>query len=226
MLAQGDRRGHVAADYRGEVYAIARYTGVRTAEVKARLGDAAQLPTIEQAEAAIASRITGMLNHHAQEITAKIHAETTRFTARRTEIVRAQRDERAQLAKAQRERWDQEARERAHRLRRGLRGLWDRLTGRHRDVTRQNEFEAQRAQERDRKEKDALIHHQLAARRALHAGIKQACLAQTEQLAALNRDIAEFMRRAGRAPVPERNDSSRGQSRKQRNRDQDRGPES
>jgi hypothetical protein len=39
-LACGDskRRGHVAVDWRGEVYAIARYTGQRTKDVRARLG--------------------------------------------------------------------------------------------------------------------------------------------------------------------------------------------
>jgi hypothetical protein len=30
MLARGDRRGFVAVDYRGEVYAVARQAGVKT----------------------------------------------------------------------------------------------------------------------------------------------------------------------------------------------------
>ena len=38
-LARGDRRGHVAVDFRGEVYAISQYVGARTKEVKERLGD-------------------------------------------------------------------------------------------------------------------------------------------------------------------------------------------
>lgn len=33
ILARGDRRGFVAVDYRGETYAIARYTEVKTKEV-------------------------------------------------------------------------------------------------------------------------------------------------------------------------------------------------
>ena len=52
-LARGDRRGYVAVDYRGEVYAIAKYTGIKTREVSVRLGDEKELPSIEQAKSAI-----------------------------------------------------------------------------------------------------------------------------------------------------------------------------
>lgn len=36
-------------DYRGEVYGIARSFGVRTAQVKARLGDPEKLPSVAEA---------------------------------------------------------------------------------------------------------------------------------------------------------------------------------
>src|SRR5690606_27871390 len=64
-LARGDRRGYVAVDYRGEVYAIARYAGVPTKQVRERLGDASQLPSVEQAKDEIARRMSGMLKIHA-----------------------------------------------------------------------------------------------------------------------------------------------------------------
>lgn len=37
VLARGDRRGFVAVDYQGEVYAIAKYTGTRTKAVREKL---------------------------------------------------------------------------------------------------------------------------------------------------------------------------------------------
>ncbi len=49
ILACGDRRGFVAVDNQGEVYAVARYVGVRTKEAGARLGDLDDLPSVEQA---------------------------------------------------------------------------------------------------------------------------------------------------------------------------------
>jgi hypothetical protein len=48
VLARGDRRGYVVLDYRGEVYAVARYAGVKTKDVRKRLGDPKELPSIDQ----------------------------------------------------------------------------------------------------------------------------------------------------------------------------------
>jgi hypothetical protein len=38
-LACGDRRGFVALDFRGEIYAVSKWVGIRTKDVKAKLGD-------------------------------------------------------------------------------------------------------------------------------------------------------------------------------------------
>ncbi len=43
-LARGDRRGFVAIDYRGEIYSIARWAGVKTKNIRQRLGDEKSLP--------------------------------------------------------------------------------------------------------------------------------------------------------------------------------------
>lgn len=48
VLARGDRRGYVAVDALGEIYSIPRMAGVKTREVRARLGDPALLPSIEE----------------------------------------------------------------------------------------------------------------------------------------------------------------------------------
>jgi len=37
-LAKGDRRGHVAVDSQGEIYAISRWVGIKAKDVRARLG--------------------------------------------------------------------------------------------------------------------------------------------------------------------------------------------
>src|SRR3546814_3048805 len=47
-LARGDRRGFVAVDMKGEVYAVARWAGVKTKDVRARLGDEKALPSVDQ----------------------------------------------------------------------------------------------------------------------------------------------------------------------------------
>lgn len=58
MLARGDRRGFVAVDYRGEVYAVARQAGVKSKDVVARLGEPEAFPSAEEARFGIAARMS------------------------------------------------------------------------------------------------------------------------------------------------------------------------
>ncbi|MBD3805345.1 MAG: relaxase/mobilization nuclease domain-containing protein, partial [Thioclava sp.] len=60
-LARGDRRGFVAVDYRGEVYAVARQAGVKTKDVAERLGDPENVPSVDEAQKAIAARMSERL---------------------------------------------------------------------------------------------------------------------------------------------------------------------
>ena len=53
-LAQGDRRGFVAVDWRGEIYAVSRYAGIKTKEVRNKLGEPEQLPTVAETKERIA----------------------------------------------------------------------------------------------------------------------------------------------------------------------------
>jgi hypothetical protein len=50
-LARGDLRGFVAVDAHGEVYSLSRWCGVKTKELRSRLGDGADLPDVEAAPA-------------------------------------------------------------------------------------------------------------------------------------------------------------------------------
>ncbi len=199
-LARGDRRGYVAVDYRGEVYAIAKYVGVRTKQVRSRLGDASNLPSVEQAKTAISSRMSNMLRQHVEEIEKRRDAASASLSFRRTEIVQRQRAERTALDKSHEERTAREAVERSQRLRKGFRGLWDRLIGQHAKAKRQNEFETAQSVQRDRAEKERLISRQLDERRTLHQQIKWGRQANTKELEELHRDIAGYMQMAGKEP--------------------------
>ena len=55
----------------------------------------------------------------------------------------------------------------------GLRGFFDRLTGQHRRIKKQNERECEQARLRDEKEKDALIFRQLGQCQGLQARIER-----------------------------------------------------
>ena len=56
--------GYVAVDYRDEPYAIAKYTGIKTKEVRQRLGDPKDLPSISQVRAEIGRQFSEKLRRH------------------------------------------------------------------------------------------------------------------------------------------------------------------
>jgi hypothetical protein len=228
-LARGDRRGHVAVDYRGEVYAIARTTGQKTKDVRSRLGDEKALPSVDEAKADHASRMTDMLRRHIKDAEDRRRTETEKLAARRKETVERQRQQRAELQKQQQTRLATETRERTQRFSRGFRGLWDRLTGKHTKIKQQNEREAQLSQQRDKDERDKLTFRQLDERQSLHRQIRQQRQLHRQQVAELHRDVADFSRVPSREPpkVKElfnQRANQKPEYARTRQRDRDRGP--
>jgi hypothetical protein len=199
-LAQGDRRGYVALDYKGEVYAISRWCGIRTKQVKARLGDPVALPKVEQTKARISERMTGTLRRHVREAEEAFQKEAATLAFRKADLVQRQRAERQQIRERQEARWTEETNARARRLPLGLKGLWFRITGKYGRIRRQNEEEAARGRLRDRAERQALIERQLAERQVLQKTIVRARRALIREIAQIYRDIGRYLRMEGKEP--------------------------
>lgn len=168
-LAKGDRRGHVAVDMHGEVYSIARMTGVKTKAVRARLGEPDELPSVDQCKAEFAQSITGRLQQLHDEQERKRREQEEKDRKAREQLVREQREARRRLIETQQARQDREVQIRQARYNRGLRGLVDRFTGKHAKVRAQNEAETLQAQARDASERDKLIFQHIEQRKALRA---------------------------------------------------------
>jgi hypothetical protein len=169
ILAQGDRRGFVAIDRQGEVYALARWSGIKTKDVKARLGDPKDLPTVEDAQAQNAREMTPALERLRSELDAKRTQTKEVAHQQRAALVKRQRAERHALETKQEARMLAETKERQSRFRSGLSGLWDRLRGEHAKIRDRNALEAYDSLLRDRQEKDALIAAHLDQRGSLKA---------------------------------------------------------
>jgi len=193
-LARGDRRGYVAIDYRGEIYAIAQYTGVKTKDVAKRLGNAKELPSVEQAKAGIAARMTEALKKRVREVEAGHKTQSAALAFRKANLVERQRKERALLDEQHAKRWAKEEQARAARLSKGFRGLWDRLTGKYAEFRRQNEAETLKALQRDRTEKDGLIFSHIEERQLFHKQRNELRAAQARQVEGLHHDIATYVR--------------------------------
>tara|TARA_R110001606_G_scaffold399304_1_gene584244 strand:- start:17371 stop:18792 length:1422 start_codon:yes stop_codon:yes gene_type:complete len=171
ILARGDRRGHVAVTHDGEVLSIARYTAKKAKEVRAKLGEPDGLASVEDAKAQMAQDMQSAYTRHIEEARKKTAEEKAELDNKRQAMTAAHVSERTKLDTAQKDRWTRETRERQERLNKGLRGLWDRMTGEYRRTQARNEQEAFTAIKRDRAQRDDLVSAQLNERQGLQTQI-------------------------------------------------------
>ena len=221
-LARGDRRGFVAVDYRGEVYAVARLAGVRTKEISARLGDPNDLPSVQQAQTNIADHMTDRIKSfiHQTELEAGRGRKALEF--QRSEMVGRHRQERRDQKQAQERRWTAETNARATQLQRGFSGIWQRITGKHNRIKEQNERAAWNALLRDRAERDGLIVDQLDERNALQQEIREQRERQQADLLLLREDIVRYQEMGLSERSLERREPDREGRKRTRGRDRGR----
>ena len=166
-LAKGDRRGFVAVDWRGEVYSLSRWLSVKTKELKARLGEPAQFKSVEDVKAGLDQKMAAQLDQFEDKLKEKHQRQIAPFVKQKERLVQRHQDERKELAEEQAQRQAQDMRNRLARFNAGLRALWDRMTGKHAQIKKQNEAEAWQAHLRDRKQREELIEKQLSERQKL-----------------------------------------------------------
>ena len=171
-LAKGDRRGHIALSPEGEVFSVARMVGKKAKDVRARLGDPERLPDVSAAKAQLAKDLSATFKRHMREADEQKRRDLAPLESRRQAMVQAQQQERARLKASQQERWTAEIAERQSRFRSGARGIWDRLSGKHAEIRKENERDAYSALARDRAQRQSLIDAQMQDRQALQTGIK------------------------------------------------------
>lgn len=173
-LARGDRRSFVAIDHLGEVYAIARWADLKTKEVNARLGDPETFSSVDEVKTRLAQQVDAKLQRFAFEARSEFDQARLGLHDHKRKLVQWQRHERRIQMDLQAVRHIEEMRIRHERFSKGLlKGIWDRITGRHAAIRRQNEEELSRSMQRDEAERQALIDRQLQERRALHRQIRE-----------------------------------------------------
>ena len=168
-LAQGDRRGHVAIDIDGNIFAVSRAVGVKAKDVRTKLGDAEQLPTVHGMQNTIASAVAEKLKAFVDVQNHKLKNVEQAFEIERRALVKEQRNVRQALVKKQAYRRKTETEVRASRLPRGLKALWFRVTGAYGKIKRESETEAANCRRRDQAELARLVENQLGERRELRS---------------------------------------------------------
>ena len=167
FLAQGDRRGFVAVDLSGEIFSVARWSGVKAKDVRGRLGEPDNLPTVAAVKEQLRQRLTDRLRALSRESNAEQKQEMVPLLANRAHMIHAHRRERLMLREKQDARWNTEQKDRNNRLSTGLAGLWDSITGKAAELRRQNEREAYRCHLRDKQQRERLFIAQMKERKEL-----------------------------------------------------------
>lgn len=194
FLAQGDRRGHVALTIEGEVFSIAKLIGKRTKEVAAKLGDPKQYRSVADTARHIGETVAPRLSRYISEAKRIAHNAMKPLNERKQVMKEQHQQERKLLSEKQRERSLAEQQERASRLRKGVAGIWDRLTGAYAKTRKQNELEAFFAFQRDRAQRHDLVSAQLKERKTLQQEIVRQRERSARQVLGLYRDAAQYRR--------------------------------
>lgn len=166
-LARGDSKAFVVVDRYGEVYSLPRQIGLKTKDVRARLGDGEDLQDVAGAKIQIATDMRPVLSRLKNDLLGELRGRNRELRDERKAMRARHRGARQALMTAiEARRWE-EARIRQSRFRTGIKGLWDWVRGENQRIRERNEAEAKAAAQRDRAEKDALIFAQLDEQRRM-----------------------------------------------------------
>ncbi len=191
-LAKGDRRGHVAVTYEGEVFALSRLTGVKAKDIKAKIGKPDDLRSIADTRKHIANSIAPRLDSFIKQAKTLAKDALTPLRDQRKAMREIHAKERTKMAEGQKERWNRETKERAGRLRSGVRGLWDRMTGEHSKTVKRNELEAWQGLRRDRNQRQTILEAQHKERRKLQVKFRATRERHSKQILELHKQAANY----------------------------------
>lgn len=194
FLAKGDKRGFVLLDHRGDIWSLPKVLDLKTKDVRSRLGSGDELKSVDDTRKVIGERMTPAMRRHVEESRDQFRRRSALLAQKKQELTQEHRKARADLEGRQAVQWENETRERAARLPRGLRGLWHRITGQYQEVRRANELEAKDTILRHSQARQAQVDSQREERAALQTEFKALRSAQAKQLLELREDIGRFLK--------------------------------
>ena len=217
FIAKGDRRGFVALDVSGKVYSIPKWTGIRAKEAIAKLGSPDKLPPVSHVQGELRGLVTDKLKDFIADIKAKHARDVEPLNHKKAEMVAFHRSERLRLKEGQKERQIKETKIRSDRLNKGVRGLFDWVSGKAKSTKKRNENEAYQCFTRDRDQRDDLVKDQMTDRQALQKRFDGLRKTQIQDRRLLARDVSQFLRGSERR--------SQTDGIRPRERKRDRGPD-
>ncbi|MEM7067788.1 MAG: AAA family ATPase [Pseudomonadota bacterium] len=169
VIARGDRRGFVTVDAFGQIFSISRWTGVKSNELKARLGPPEAFPSIAKARMLLGEVGVTSTNPVAEKLDEQQDVEA--LEVKRAALVETHRLARRELEEFLEARRLEEIKQRSSKIPTGLKSIWLRMSGGLRALQQELENESRHCIERDRAELQILIDKQLQERRELQQEI-------------------------------------------------------
>ena len=194
FIAKGDRRGFVAVDVNGDIFSLSRLIGEKAKAVKAKLGSTDDLPYVTDVRADVRSKVTGQLKAFIEQTKAKHKKDAKPLMDQKSAMTSQHRLERKRLKDGQEKRWQEETKARQERLNKGLRGLFDKLTGKNSKMQKHNQAEAIRCAKRDQDQRNDLVLSQIRERQALQAQFRKLRDKQVQDRKVLARSIGQALR--------------------------------
>tara|TARA_R110001583_G_scaffold195438_1_gene373546 strand:+ start:2406 stop:3704 length:1299 start_codon:yes stop_codon:yes gene_type:complete len=200
-LAQGDRRGYVAVDWQGEVYSLSRWLNQKYPTLQSRLGERMALPTVDKVKEKHTQTLLASIRKGMEQIEQKYQPRLTPLKQQKQDMIAQHQGERDRMKTKQDERWQQEVAQRQARLSKGLKGLWQRLTGRHQTLQQQNDLSTLHAFKRDQQQRDDLIYAQLQERQTLQNKLNTLHQQQQQEVAAFKDTLFAHVPEQSQQPV-------------------------
>lgn len=193
-IAKGDKRGHVAVDVFGDVFSLSRQLKVKKDDLYNRLGKPETLPSVSEVKTEISGRLSDLFKNYSNELNLLHKKQFEPLLAHKQKLQGSHRDERSTQDVLQQSRKQQEAVKRSERVRKGFKGLWDKISGRYWKMRKRNEIETNKCNQRDMKEKDVLIQDQLSQRKELQEKIIELRKTQLVERQALVKEMSHIGR--------------------------------
>lgn len=191
FLARGDRRGFVALDVDGNAHSIAKWAGLKAKDVKAKLGSSDNLPSVAETQSNIRSKVSDQIRGYIAQTKKQHLNEWEPLLKTRRHMINAQRTERQKMNEGQSKRYMEESNTRQNRFASGVRGLVDRVSGKHKSIKDQNVMEAMRCAKRDQAQRDRMITAQMLERQELQKDMQALKDKQRLDRSALAENIRE-----------------------------------
>lgn len=221
ILARGDRRDFVILHHSSELLSVPRYLGIRTKDVRSKLGDPAKLPSLALAKERMQKIMAADYERRIFLMKRRHTAEQQAARGRVLEMRGSQRKERTDLRESQHKREASEALGRADRLRalnpkpwdrlrvpnasgrpiatgltsvgRWFANLADKITGRQKEIADLNAADIKKCHLRDRAAREDLIRRQGSERRSLQAIIVKMREGHADERLAIRRQMASWL---------------------------------